>query len=161
MIGIATSPDFGLTWPTYKANFTPLPGVNPSQGPNAELGAWGSQVCWGNFCSNISRLQPPSQFGRYAVSGPVSSISEAIQFYKKNKAQSLAILAKYLRGLSSEDLEEAYPRYFYGFREKPYPSVKGVQTVLQWSKHPKAKDADPARFIERKFVESLDKPVAK
>ena len=91
----------------------------------------------------------------------IKSISEAIQFYKKNKAQSLAILAKYLRGLSSEDLEEAYPRYFYGFREKPYPSVKGVQTVLQWSKHPKAKDADPARFIERKFVESLDKPVAK
>jgi len=85
----------------------------------------------------------------------IKSISEAIQFYKKNKAQSLAILAKYLRGLSSEDLEEAYPRYFYGFREKPYPSVKGVQTVLQWSKHPKAKDADPARFIERKFVESL------
>jgi ABC-type nitrate/sulfonate/bicarbonate transport system substrate-binding protein len=91
----------------------------------------------------------------------IKSISEAIQFYKNNKAQSLAILAKYLRGLSSEDLEEAYPRYFYGFREKPYPSVKGVQTVLQWSKHPKAKDADPARFIERKFVESLDKPLAK
>jgi len=42
-----------------------------------------------------------------------------------------------------------------------YPSVKGVQTVLQWSKHPKAKDADPTRFIERKFVESLDKQLAK
>jgi hypothetical protein len=79
MIGIATSPDFGLTWPTYKANFTPLPGVNPSQGPNAELGAWGSQVCWGNFCPSVNGLQPPPQFGRYAVSGPVSSISEAIQ----------------------------------------------------------------------------------
>ncbi len=93
--------------------------------------------------------------------GVIKSISEAIRFYKNNKAQSLAILAKYLRGLSPEDLEEAYPRYFHGFREKPYPSVKGVQTVLQWSKHPKAKDADPARFIDRKFVESLDKQLSK
>ena len=87
----------------------------------------------------------------------IKSISEGIQFYKSNKAQSLAILAKYLRGLSAEDLEEAYPRYFSGFREKPYPSVKGIQTVLQWSKHPKAKEADPARFVDRKFVEILDK----
>lgn len=91
----------------------------------------------------------------------IKSISEGIHFYKNNKAQSLAILAKYLRGLSAEDLEEAYPRYFSGFREKPYPSVKGIQTVLQWSKHPKAKDADPARFVDRKFVESLDRQPGK
>jgi ABC-type nitrate/sulfonate/bicarbonate transport system substrate-binding protein len=89
--------------------------------------------------------------------GVIRSIAEAIQFYKHNKRQSLAIMAKYLRGLSAEDLEEAYQRYFYGFRDRPYPSVQGVQTVLQWSKHPKAKDADPTRFIERRFVDSLDK----
>jgi NitT/TauT family transport system substrate-binding protein len=89
--------------------------------------------------------------------GVIRSIAEAIQFYKNNKRQSLAIMAKYLRGLSAEDLEEAYLRYLYGFRDKPYPSVQGVQTVFQWSKHPKAKDADPARFVERRFVDSLDK----
>ena len=91
----------------------------------------------------------------------VKSIADAIHFYKNNKRQSLAILAKYLKGLSSEDLEEAYPRYYSGFRDKPYPSVQGVQTVFNWSKHPKAKDADPARFVERRFVESLDKQSSK
>jgi hypothetical protein len=77
-LAIATSADFGHTWPTYKANFTPLPGANPSQGPMAELGAWGKDVCWGNFCSTINLLQPPPQFGRYAVSGPATSIASAI-----------------------------------------------------------------------------------
>jgi len=91
----------------------------------------------------------------------VKSIADAIHFYKNNKRQSLAILAKYLKGLSSEDLEEAYPRYFSSFRDKPYPSVQGVQTVFKWSKHPKAKDADPARFVERRFVESLDRQSSK
>jgi NitT/TauT family transport system substrate-binding protein len=91
----------------------------------------------------------------------IRSIAEAIRFFKSNKRQSLDIMAKYLRGLSSEDLEEAYLRYFNGFRDKPYPSVQGVQTVLKWSKHPKAKDADPARFVERRFVESLDKQLSR
>jgi NitT/TauT family transport system substrate-binding protein len=91
----------------------------------------------------------------------VKSIADAIHFYKNNKRQSLAILAKYLKGLSSEDLEEAYPRYFSSFRDKPYPSVQGVQTVFKWSKHPKAKDADPARFVERRFVDSLDRQSSK
>lgn len=91
----------------------------------------------------------------------IKSITEAIHFYKNNKRQTLAIMAKYLRGLSAEDLEEAYLRYFNGFRDKPYPSVQGVQTVLHWSKHPKAKDADPARFVDRRFVETVEKQLSK
>jgi len=91
----------------------------------------------------------------------IRSITEAIQFYKSNKRQTLAIMAKYLRGLSAEDLDEAYLRYFNGFRDKAYPSVGGVQTVLHWSKHPKAKDADPGRFVDRRFVEAVEKQLSK
>lgn len=91
----------------------------------------------------------------------IRSITEAIQFYKSNKRQALAIIAKYLRGLSAEDLEEAYGRYFNGFRDKIYPSVQGVQTVLRWSKHPKAKEADPASFVDRRFVEAVEKQLSK
>ena len=87
----------------------------------------------------------------------IKSIVEAIHFYKNNKSRSLAITGRYLKGLSPEDLDEAYSRYLHGFQEKPVPSVKGVQTVLHWSKHPKAKGADPAQFIDRQFVETLDK----
>ena len=76
-LGIATSGDFGHSWPIYRSNFTALPAVNQAEGPMAADGAWGSNVCWGNFCSSINLLQPPNQYGRYAVSGPAVSIQDA------------------------------------------------------------------------------------
>jgi NitT/TauT family transport system substrate-binding protein len=96
-----------------------------------------------------------------ATQNVIRAITEAIHVFKSNKQRTLAIMAKYLKGLSADDLEEAYQRYFVGFQDKPYPSVQGVQTVLRWSKHPKAKDAVPARFVERRFVENSDKPISK
>ncbi len=76
-IGIATSMDQGHTWPVYKANFTALPQINQNMGPVAALGAYGKDVCIGNYCSDIIILQPPDQYGRYAVSGPVTTVAEA------------------------------------------------------------------------------------
>ena len=69
-VGIATSLDHGLHWPTYRADWVALPGVNPSQGPNAPFGALGAQVCIGNDCVT----PPPANYGRYAVlSQPVTA----------------------------------------------------------------------------------------
>jgi hypothetical protein len=62
-IGIATSGDGGITWPLYKANFTSLPDINQTMGPAAPLGAWGKDVCFGNFCSDINLLQPSNLYG--------------------------------------------------------------------------------------------------
>jgi hypothetical protein len=68
-IGIATSLDHGVTWPTYRNNWVPLPGTNPTLGPNAPYGALGSKVCMGNDCTTT----PPVNYGRYAVlSQPVT-----------------------------------------------------------------------------------------
>jgi len=80
-IGIATSNDNGISWPLYGANFTPLPFLNQTVGPKKPLGAWGNDVCWGNYCSDILLLQPPVQYGRYAVSGPATTVKEAMQIY--------------------------------------------------------------------------------
>jgi hypothetical protein len=49
VIGIATSSDQGHTWPVYKSNYTALPGVNQAAGPDAALGAFGKDVCIGNY----------------------------------------------------------------------------------------------------------------
>ena len=74
---IATSRDYGHSWPTYRAktgfNFIPLPNDNSTQGPQAPTGALGSFVCMGNDC-----ITPPSAtYGRYPVLGPSVSISTA------------------------------------------------------------------------------------
>ncbi len=65
--GIATSFDYGHTWPSYRGTpsftFAELPGGNPTQGPDAPFGALGASVCWGNDCT----VTPPDNYGRYAT----------------------------------------------------------------------------------------------
>ena len=77
-VGIATSLDYGHTWPTYrgKAGFTfvPLPGQSLDQAPAAPNGATGSGVCMGTNCTST----PPAGYGRYAVLGPSVSITTAV-----------------------------------------------------------------------------------
>jgi len=74
-LAIATSLDYGKTWPTYRAtstfNFVPLPGFNQTQGPNAPTGALGKNVCMGNDCTTT----PPASYGRYPVVTPPTSLA--------------------------------------------------------------------------------------
>lgn len=74
-IGVATSDDYGHSWPTYRANgsfaFVPLPSTNRDAGPNAGMGALGPAVCVGNDCSTV----PRAPYGRYAVISPVTPLS--------------------------------------------------------------------------------------
>ena len=74
-VGVATSRDYGRTWPTYRGtsnfSFVPLPGQSSSQGPNAPFGAFGSATCMGNDCTST----PPASYGRYGVLS--SSVSAA------------------------------------------------------------------------------------
>jgi uncharacterized protein (TIGR03437 family) len=76
-VGIATSRDYGRTWPTYRGKsgftFVPLPGANSSQGPQAPMGALGSAVCIANDCTST----PPAGYGRYPVLTPSISLSTA------------------------------------------------------------------------------------
>jgi hypothetical protein len=77
-VGVATSKDYGHTWPAYHAKtgftFVPLPGENATQGPGAGLGGLGSGVCVGNDCATA----PAASYGRYAVLTPSVSLSSAM-----------------------------------------------------------------------------------
>jgi hypothetical protein len=72
-IGVATSFDFGHTWPTYRRNWVPLPNLNQTNGPEAPLGALGPLTCLGNFCGAF----PPLNFGRYAAITPPLTLGAA------------------------------------------------------------------------------------
>ena len=74
-LGVATSLDYGHTWPTYRNNWVvPLPAQNSSAGPQDPLGAFGSGVCFGNDCG----LPPPADYGRYAVLSPHTTVADLI-----------------------------------------------------------------------------------
>jgi hypothetical protein len=66
-------------------------------------------------------------------------------------------LQKYLRLQNPDELEEAYVLLSARFIDKPYPTTQSVKTILDWSRHPKAKTADPGQFIAPQFVEKLDR----
>jgi ABC-type nitrate/sulfonate/bicarbonate transport system substrate-binding protein len=85
------------------------------------------------------------------------SIIEAVHFFKTRKSESKRILQKYLRLQNPDELEDAYVLLSARFIDKPYPTIQSVKTILAWSRHPKAKTADPAQFIAPQFVEKLDK----
>ena len=87
----------------------------------------------------------------------VKSVIEGIHFYKTEKVKTPAILKKYMKLENIEELQETYNFYVKMLAEKPYPSAKGIQTILDWSKRADARRANPGQFIHTKIVEKLDK----
>jgi hypothetical protein len=58
---------------------------------------------------------------------------------------------------NADEMEETYNYYVKLIAEKPYPTAKGIQTILDWSKRIDARKANPAQFIQASIVEKLDK----
>jgi hypothetical protein len=82
---IATSNDFGHSWPSYRYMLdpnglpvNPLPSQNPSKGPEAPSGASGNYVCIGNDCT-VPPWPPNNNYGRYAVLHPQVTIADAMR----------------------------------------------------------------------------------
>ena len=86
---------------------------------------------------------------------------EGIAFFKKNRKESIDVLAKRLRTAASQIkyLERSYALYNSGYFENaPYPLLKGVTTVLDFlaKDNPRARAADPRSFIDGSLVKELD-----
>lgn len=84
---------------------------------------------------------------------------EGIHYYKTRRRQALAILQKYLKTDDMEALAETYEAIGLTLiPEKPYPTLKGIQMMLQElvEKEPKARSARPEQFVDLTFVKELD-----
>ena len=87
----------------------------------------------------------------------IKSVIEGIHFYKTEQTKTPAILKKYMKVENAEELQETYEFYVKMLAEKPYPSARGIQTILDWSKRADARKANPAQFINTRIVEKLDR----
>ena len=84
---------------------------------------------------------------------------EGIHYYKTHRKESLAILAKYLKTRDTEALNEIYDELGRTLVPmKPYPTVKGIDVILQElrGQEPKARTAQPEQFIDLTFIKELD-----
>lgn len=89
----------------------------------------------------------------------VRAMIEGIHFYKTQKEASLQSIAKFTQIKDRGALEEAYKTYAIKFMARvPYPSLKGVATILEdlAKTNPKARGADPKRFVEPRFLKELE-----
>ena len=84
---------------------------------------------------------------------------EGIHYYKTHRKESLAVLAKYLKTNDAEALKEIYEDIgLVLVPEKPYPTLKGIDVILQelGANEPKARTTRPEQFVDLTFVKELD-----
>jgi ABC-type nitrate/sulfonate/bicarbonate transport system substrate-binding protein len=83
---------------------------------------------------------------------------EAIGFFKTNKARSLAIAGRYARVTDQEALAEAYDYFVNKIPRYPYPTVSGMQTVLDEvaRNNPKARGIRPEDLLDARYVKELE-----
>jgi NitT/TauT family transport system substrate-binding protein len=89
----------------------------------------------------------------------VKSFVEGIAYLKTNKEASLKSIARFTKLEDRAVLEEAYNTYAHKLLPQvPYPSNKGIEAILEdlGKKNPKARAADPAKFIETRFLKELE-----
>ncbi len=89
----------------------------------------------------------------------VRAFVEGIHLYKTQKEASLRSMAKFTKSTDQAALEEAYNAYAVKFMARvPYPATKGVEAILEdlGKTNPKARGADPKRFVEPRFLKELE-----
>ena len=86
---------------------------------------------------------------------------EGIAYFKQHKKESVEVVKKKLRLSAAQEsnIERAYDLLAAKYYEPmPYPSLKGVETVLGFveKENPKAKGADPKSFIDDSLLKEID-----
>jgi len=96
---------------------------------------------------------------RDVVKNALRGFVEAIYFIYANKKEAQRVFAKYMRTNDPEILEESYQGYVKMIPKKPYPTLKGIQFMLDMlaEKMPQAKTAKPEQFVDLSFLQELEK----
>ena len=93
------------------------------------------------------------------VRSAMKAYVEGIHYYKTHRAESLAVLAKYLKTTDMDVLTEVYEDV--GLKliaEKPYPTLRGIGIMLRElaATNPKTTSARPEDFVDLTFIKELD-----
>ena len=89
----------------------------------------------------------------------LSAVIESLALMKKDRAFAMKILRKYLRSDDPELLAETYDFQIVKHMMKvPLTTVEGVRSIVDElaERNPKAKDHDPSRFFDDRFVRQLE-----
>jgi NitT/TauT family transport system substrate-binding protein len=96
---------------------------------------------------------------RETVKSALKGFVEAIYFIYANKKEAQKVFAKYMRTDNPAVLEESYEGYINTIPKKPYPTLKGIQFMMDMlaAQLPQAKNAKPEQFVDLSFLHELEK----
>ncbi len=89
----------------------------------------------------------------------LAAVVEAAALMKKDRSFTYGVLRKYLRTDEADVLAETYDVQITKYLLKtPMPTVEAVRSVVEElaERNPKAKDQDPAKFFDARFVRQLE-----
>jgi len=96
---------------------------------------------------------------RDVVLNALRGFVEAIYYIYANKKEAQKVFAKYMRTNDPDVLEDSYQGYIKMVPKKPYPTLKGIQYMLDLlaPQLPAAKNAKPEQFVDLSFLQQLEK----
>src|SRR5919109_2823273 len=96
---------------------------------------------------------------RDTVKAALKGFVEAIYFIYANKKEAQRVFAQYMRTNDPAVLEDSYQGYIKMIPKKPYPTLKGIQFMLDMlaEKMPQAKTAKPEQFVDLSLLTELEK----
>jgi NitT/TauT family transport system substrate-binding protein len=109
--------------------------------------------------NSIDTTQEFARNNRPAVLNCLRAFVEAIAYIHKNKEESLATLAHWMRLTDREALDETYDYLLKILPKKPYATDKGIQAVIDAlaTRNPAAKKWKPQDFYDMSYLKELDK----
>jgi len=123
--------------------------VRPLKGGSArELG-------FKNLDAPLSTMERKIKGDRNAVLRFVQAYVEAIHYFKTNKAGTIRIFEKYMRGQKEENLAAWFDDFRESLRPMPYPDEDALRAELEQVNAPKS--LAPAAFVNTTFLDELKK----
>lgn len=120
-----------------------------------QIGDLGVEVQGNGFATSRAYVASNRDIVKSALKGFV----EAIYYVYANKKEAQKVFAKYMRTNDPDVLEDSYQGYVRMMPKKPYPTLKGIQFLLDVlaPTMPQAKNAKPEQFVDLSFLQELEK----
>ena len=95
---------------------------------------------------------------RPLVKSFVQAYAEGLHRFVTDRDFSIHVLKKYLRIDEKDFLEDAYAFYSPRVQKIPYPTLKGIQFILDGmaEKQPQARKASPENFVDLSLLQEID-----
>ena len=120
-----------------------------------QIGDLGIEVQGNGFATTRTYLAS----NRDTVKSALKGFVEAIYFIYSHKKETEKVFAKYMRTSDPDTLDDSYQGYIKSIPKKPYPTLKGIQYMLDIlaPQIPAAKTAKPEQFVDMSLLQDLEK----